>query len=266
MQLQTSRPGVWRGEDGRYYLPESHPTFDPTRLAVEQVSDESDIEIPSTSLLLSTWLAEALNADARLSEVFPDNGATAPLLVLSCSTYGTKSLTHGSGQALFVWKRKLIQEHIGSPWSSEELVTSAEHRAYLNFFSRLCLLKMVMPENAEPMAIRLWQLLNERTMQGPLWRLPDRATMQHGIARLGRPDVRDLTALVESTGMAFARLSESESGMDGTDADRSKVARLAMEAFVLGELLPFIRGSSVLGCSGESAQLRNEYEARQELV
>jgi hypothetical protein len=266
VQLQTDRPGVWRGEDGRYYLPDSHPNFDPTRLAVEQVSDEPDIEIASTSLLLSTWLAEALNEDARLSEALPHNGATAPLLVLSCSTFGSKSLTNGSGQALFVWKRRLIQEHIGSPWSNEELSTSAEHRAYLNFFSRLCLLKLVMPEEAEKMAFRLWQLLNERTMQGPLWRLPNRAAMQEGIHRLGRPDVRDLTALVETTGFAFARLSEHDGEQPGCEADRSKVARLAMQAFVLGELLPFIRGSSVLGATGGSAQLREEYEVRQELV
>ncbi len=266
MQALTSKPGVWLGEDWKYHLPESHPNFDPTRLAVEQVSEESDFEIASTSLLLSTWLAEALNEDARLSEAFPDNGATAPLLVLSCSTLGTKALTHGSAQSLFVWKRTLIQERIGQPWSTEELSQSAEHRAYLNFFSRLCLLKLVMPDEAERMAFRLWQLLNERSMQGPLWRLPDRATMQEGVLRLGRPDVRDLTALVESTGLAFARLSEHDGEEPGSGADRSKVARLAMQVFVLGELLPFIRGSSILGSAGESAQLREEYEVRQQMA
>jgi hypothetical protein len=266
VQAQTTRPGVWRAEDGKYYGPESHPNFDPTRLAVEQVSEESDIEIPSASLLLSTWLGEALNADARLSEAVAGNGATAPLLVLSCSTFGSKSLDHGSGRALFVWKRRLIQEHIGSPWSTEELWTSAEHRVYLNFFSRLCLVQLVMPEEAEPMTFRLWQLLNERAMQGRHWRLPDRATMQDGVERLGRPDVTDLTALVESTGLAFARLSEDDGGEHGSDADRSTVARLAMQAFVLGELLPFISGSATLGSAGSSGQLRREYEARQELA
>jgi hypothetical protein len=266
MQAQTSRPGVWRGEDGQYYAPEAHPNFDPTRLAVDQVSDDPDFEIPSTSLLLSTWLAEALNADPRLSDAVTDNGATAPLLVLSCSTLGTKSLTHGTGRALFVWKRILIQEHIGPPWSNEELTTAAEHRAYLNFFSRLCLVQLVMPEEAEQMAFRMWQLLNERAMQGRLWRLPDRATMESGVDRLGTADVEDLTALVESTGMAFARLSEDDSGEHGSDDDRSKVARLAMQSFVLGELLPFIRGSAVLGTAGASGQLRREYEVRQELV
>jgi hypothetical protein len=188
MQALTSRPGVWLGEDWKYHLPESHPNFDPTRLAVEQVSTESDFEIASTALLLSTWLAEALNEDARLAEAFPDNGATAPLLVLSCSTLGTKALTHGSGQSLFVWKRTLIQERIGQPWSTEELAQSAEHRAYLNFFSRLCLLKLVMPDEAERMAIRLWQLLNERSMQGPLWRLPPGSSRRERSHRPGRVD------------------------------------------------------------------------------
>ncbi len=266
MQQPTSRPGVWRGDDGKYYLPDSHPSFDPTRLAIEQVSDEPDIEIPITSLLLSTWLAEALNTDNRLSDAFPTNGAIAPLLVLSCSTSGRKSLTHGSGQALFVWKRRLIQERIGAPWSAEELTVSAEHRTYLNFFARLCLVKLVVWEDAEQMTERLWQLLDERTIQGPLWRLPGRSAMLRGINQLGTPDVRDLNSLVESTGVAFARLSERRAERIGTDADRSMVARLAMQAFVLGELLPFIRGSAALGSTGASGQLRLEYEVRQGLA
>ena len=257
---------MWLADDGRYYLPDAHPGFDPTRLAIEQVSDETDIEIPITSLMLSTWLAEALNTDARLSDAFPTTAAIAPLLVLSCSTLGSKSLTHGSGQQLFVWKRRLIQEQVGPPWSTEELNVSGEHRTYLNFFARLCLVKLVMRDTAVQLTDRLWQLLEERSMQGPVWRLPNRIAMQSGVSRLGSPDVRDLNALVESTGIAFARISEHRSGTQGDDIDRSRVARLAMQAFVLGELLPFIRGSASLGSTGASGQQRLEYQARQGLA
>ena len=196
----------------------------------------------------------------------PPKPRSAALLVLSCSTLGSKSLTHGSGQALFEWKRRLIQEQVGPPWSTEELNTSAEHRTYLNFFARLCLVKFVMRDRAAHVADQLWQLLDERTMRGPLWRLPDRVTMQRGINHLGSPNVFDLNTLVESTGMAFARLSEGRSATHGTNIDRSKVARLAMQAFVLGELLPLIRGSATLGCTGASAQLRLEYDVRRGLA
>ena len=148
----------------------------------------------------------------------------------------------GAGQRVAEFSETLLAEGVREPWSIDSQSGRSKERTYLCFFARICLMRLVEPELADQIEGSLYQELRSRLVTGRRWRLPNPEEMKNGIRKYGDADVSDLSKLIEHVGWCFAESTENRLGIHGSDGDRKKVAILAMDAFVLSELRPFISG------------------------
>jgi hypothetical protein len=190
---------------------------------------------------LRVFLANALATDSTFHVMGPIG---IPELMLGmCSVTGKLSPPEGGPLQVANWRSQLAASGVGRPWSTQSWDEQAEERTYLDFFARLCIIKLTMAGAGPQMIEILWRTLGKRVWSSKRWNLPSPTDMATGIEKYGVPDVSDLPRLIISTGETFATSAEVQSHTVGDAGDREVVKRKAMEAFVLSELLPYINGS-----------------------